>query len=175
MYKHQLYVCGFSYYFHSRIIYTYRNNSTHAQQPPSYQSSAEQQQTTNANRINSSETVEYALSKGTATEINNGTIKHNCHCKSADSHTEMSSDLCKDIRDRLGLWGTRSDAEVAGQVNGFDRLRYGRFNKVRIFYFTRFLATTNEEIQWGKKTKEVTGFISISVAFLRVFLFVCSN
>lgn len=133
MYK-QSYVCGFSCIFHSRI-YMYRNNSTHAQQPPSYQSSAQQ---TNAKRINSSETVEYALSKGTATEINNGTNKHNCNCKSADSHTKMSSELCKDVRDRLGLWGSGSDAEIAGRVSGFDRLRVGRFNKVSKFFVNNF-------------------------------------
>lgn len=43
----------------------------------------------------------------------------------------MSSELCKNIRDRLGLWGTVSDAEVAGNVTGLDRLRQARFNKVR--------------------------------------------
>lgn len=120
-------------FYFSFSLHVHRNNSTHAQQPTSYHSSAE----TNAKRINSSETVEYALSKGTATEISgaNGTHKQkNCNCQSADSqHIEMSSDLCKNLRDRLGLWGARNDAEVAGKINGLDRLRYGRFNKVGIF------------------------------------------
>lgn len=59
----------------------------------------------------------------------------------------MSNELCKNIRDRLGLWGTVSESEVAGNVSGLERLRSARFNKVsntkhlfniRYGYFTSF-------------------------------------
>lgn len=46
----------------------------------------------------------------------------------------MSSELCKNIRDRLGLWGTLSESEVAGNVSGLERLRSARFNKVSDFF-----------------------------------------
>lgn len=76
------------------------------------------------------ETVQHTLSKGTAAT---GAQPHP-HKQSADfqpNSDTMSSELCKNIRDRLGLWGTVSDAEVAGNVTGLDRLRQARFNKVR--------------------------------------------
>lgn len=34
-------------------------------------------------------------------------------------------------RDRLGQWGTVSDAETPGNISGLDRIRNGRYNKVR--------------------------------------------
>lgn len=120
--------------------------NTHAhQQSPSYQSAKQ----SNGEHINTSETVEYALSKGKATEIgtshsaqshcrinnnnccnNNNTLGVNSQ-QSADSNVKgftnkMSSE--QNHRDRLGLWG--HDSEVAGAVSGLDRLRLSRFNKV---------------------------------------------
>lgn len=113
---------------------------------PSYQSAKQ----SNGKRINTSETVEYALSKGKATEIDtsNSAQSHsrinNNHCcnnnnntfgvnsqQSADSNVKgytnkMSSE--QNNRDRLGFWG--HDSEVAGAVSGLDRLRLSRFNKV---------------------------------------------
>lgn len=136
---------------HTHIRYNSHNEcSTHAhQQPPSYQSSANQ---SNSKRINTSETVEYPLSKGKATEIdtsnsaqshcrinnncchNNKTIGVNSQ-KSADSNgkgftNKMSSE--QNNRDRLGFWG--HDSEVAGAVSGLERLRLSRFNKVCLIY-----------------------------------------
>lgn len=116
-------------------------SSTHAQhQPPSYQSAKQP----NSKRINTSETVEYALSKGTATEIGasnlinnycrNGCSNNNNHSvstsfeQSADSNTKIMS-AEQNRRDRLGLWG--NDSEVAASVSGLDRLRLSRYNKVR--------------------------------------------
>lgn len=80
------------------------------------------------------ETVQHTLSKGTA--ANSATFDHQSYPRnqSADFQSNsdtMSSELCKNIRDRLGLWGTVSDSEVAGNVTGLDRLRHARFNKVR--------------------------------------------
>lgn len=125
---------------HTQHTNTYTHDircSTHAQhQPPSYQSAKQ----SNSKRINTSETVEYALSKGTATEIGasnpvNNYCRINCNNnhsvsfeQSADSNTKnMSAD--QNRRDRLGFWG--NDSEVAGAVSGLDRLRLSRYNKVR--------------------------------------------
>lgn len=69
-------------------------------------------------------TVQHAPSNNTAAHHNK---------KSADSQPNsdtMSSELSKNLRDRLGLWGTTSDSEVAGNVSGLERLRSARFNKV---------------------------------------------
>lgn len=101
------------------------NDSTHAQQAPSNNQ-------TNGQRRNP-ETVEHALSKGTAAA--NAVHDHRLHPfeQSADfqpNSDTMSSELCKNIRDRLGLWGTVSESEVAGNVTGLERLRSARFNKV---------------------------------------------
>lgn len=103
------------------------NDSTHAQQAPSNSQ-------TNGQRRNP-ETVEHALSKGTAA---NAVHNHRLHPfeQSADfqpNSDTMSSELCKNIRDRLGLWGTISESEVAGNVSGLERLRSARYNKVCIF------------------------------------------
>lgn len=129
---------------HTHIRYNSHNEcSTHAhQQPPSYQSSANQ---SNSKRINTSETVEYALSKGTATEIgtsnsankycrfncsnNNNNSVNTSFEKSADSdEAKIMSASSQNRRDRLGAWG--NDSEVAATVSGLDRLRLARFNKV---------------------------------------------
>lgn len=118
---------------------------THAHQQPSHQSAKQ----SNGKRINTSETVEYAPSKGAATEIgtnhsaksycrlncsNNNNNNNNasaCTKTSADSnkafHNTMSGSE-QQQRDRLGLWST--DSEVAAAVSGLDRLHLPRFNKV---------------------------------------------
>lgn len=59
----------------------------------------------------------------------------------------MSSDLCKDVRDRLGLWNTTGDSEVAGNVSGLERLRNGRFNKVIILDFRFIIILTIHRIK----------------------------
>lgn len=119
---------------HVHISFGHSHNecSTHAhQQPPSYQSSAKQ---SNSKRINTSESVEYALSKGTATEIgtSNNNNNHSVSTsfeESADRDAKNMSASSQNRRDRLGLWGT--DSEIAASVSGLDRLRLARYNKVR--------------------------------------------
>lgn len=134
------------------LVSSHNECSTHAQhQPPSYHQSAKQ---SNSKRINTAETVEYALSKGTATEIgtSNYSAKSNCRyaCKinnnnnhnnnakkySVSSSSGISADSdaknmsgAENCRDRLGFWG--HDSEVAGAVSGLERLRLPRYNKVK--------------------------------------------
>ncbi|XP_031639001.1 NADP-dependent malic enzyme isoform X2 [Contarinia nasturtii] len=122
----------------------YNKCSTHAQQqPPLYQMPNQ----SNIDRINTTDTVEYALSKGKATEVSSRNNVNN-YCgselysdckslkKSADSDTKkMSTETSH--RDRLGFWG--NDSEVAAAISGLDRLRLSRYNKG--------LAFTREERQ----------------------------
>lgn len=85
-------------------------------------------------------TVHNSLSKDTAANSShNATFNpQQTFGQSADFQPNtdtMSSELCKNIRDRLGLWGTLSESEVAGNVSGLERLRSARFNKVSNFAF----------------------------------------
>lgn len=127
---------------HSTQSYANHNECrTHAQQQPqSYQMTEE----SNSKSINTSDTVEYALSEGTAIEIRESIINNynrfNCgKNNSSDTSFEKSADLdAKNMttnksRDRLGFWG--NDSEVASVTSGLDRLRLPRFNKVRDFFF----------------------------------------
>lgn len=120
-------------------MYRYNSNRecTHAHQQPSYQSVKQ----SNGKRINTSETVEYALSKDTATEIDlNSSANNFCRCncnnnsgsieKSADPNNEFTKKMScqQNQRDRLGFWG--NDTEIAAAVSGLERLTLPRFNKV---------------------------------------------
>lgn len=56
--------------------------------------------------------------------------EENCICKNLlknPNREKMSSD-------RLGQWPTESDSETPGNLSGLDRLRNGRFNKVRQYF-----------------------------------------
>lgn len=117
----------------------------HAHQQPSYQSAKQ----SNGKRINTSETVGYAPSNGTATEIGtNHSVKNSCrsHCNNNNTTgvcSEQSADSNKGARnkmssqdqerDRIGFWG--NDTEVAAAVSGLDRLHLPRYNKVSDFCF----------------------------------------
>lgn len=85
----------------------------------------------NRSQRRTTETVQHALSNGT---VGTTTVQpHFHHNQSADTQaTTMSDDLCKNLRDRLGLWGTTADSEVAGNVTGLERLQSARFNKVNL-------------------------------------------
>lgn len=69
-----------------------------------------------------------------------------CKEKNNKSSGVLSSDLCicknlytlkntkmdnSNNRDRIGQWGTVSDSETPGNLSGLDRMRNGRYNKVR--------------------------------------------
>ncbi|XP_058443206.1 NADP-dependent malic enzyme isoform X2 [Malaya genurostris] len=63
-------------------------------------------------------------------ELSNG--KEALQSRSAvagSSICNISTNMSESSRDRLGQWPAESDAEVAGGVPGFARLRNGRFNK----------------------------------------------
>lgn len=118
----------------------------HAQQLNSSYQSAKQ---SNGERINTSDTVEYALSKGTATEICIGSTTeqpHHC-CRTTiynstnlNNNNQHTSNTMSENRDRLGLWGTASvDSEVAGNISGLQRLHLSRFNKVSAAIFFIYL------------------------------------
>lgn len=138
---------------HTHCVHVSSHNecSTHAQhQPPSYQSAKQ----SNSKRINTAETVEYALSKGTATKNGTSNYSANSNCRYAcknnnnnnnvkkylvSSSSGKSADLdaknmsgVQNCRDRLGFWG--HDSEVAGAVSGLERLRLTRYNKVKEKY-----------------------------------------
>ena len=144
----------------NRLVHRTIHSTSTTTNPTHAQSSYQQPQQIDVKLKNPTETtVEYALSKGTAAtecttnglqsqqnqpqqNITINTTTTNIHLdQSADllkNISTMSSDLCKDVRDRLGLWNTTGDSEVAGNVSGLERLRNGRFNKVIILDF-RFI------------------------------------
>lgn len=140
-----VFVCGrtdkHKHKYKYKFIESY-SECTHAHQQPSCHSAKQ----SNGKRINTSETVGNALSKGTATEIGTkhsvkSACRHNCNNNNNNTSVcfETSADaLSKAInrnmsnrqeeRDRLGLWG--NDTEVAAAVSGLERMHLARFNKV---------------------------------------------
>lgn len=137
------------YNSNNNFSFNYSGSCAHAQQLHSSYQSAKQ---SNGERINTSDTVEYALSKGTATEICIGSTTeqpHHC-CRTTTSSnlnnnnrsnncSQHTSYTMSENRDRLGLWGTATvDSEVAGNISGLQRLHLARFNKVSVAFFVFF-------------------------------------
>lgn len=55
-----------------------------------------------------------------------------CICKNLYNNKNLKNNkMDSSSRDRLGQWGTVSDAETPGNISGLDRIRNGRYNKVR--------------------------------------------
>lgn len=74
-------------------------------------------------------TVNGELSKGKVVE---NSFERNNSDKKITEINKMSDS--SDCRDRLGLWGLSGDSEVPGAVSGLDRLRNGRYNKVKHYF-----------------------------------------
>ena len=134
---------------------------THAQQLPN--STLHQHQITPSKRNFHNKAVEYGLSKGIhGTSIsNNKTESNSYYCdntKSAGSNNTRTlennynmSETQKIVRDRLGLWGTGNDAEVAGAVSGLGRLNSGRYNKVSFKHYYYFFLLVHNIIFYTSK------------------------
>lgn len=139
---HYLYILILLFFFNCS------GSCAHAQQLHSSYQSAKQ---SNGERINTSDTVEYALSKGTATEICIGSTteqQHHCCRTTTNNSSNLNNNNCSqhtsnamsETRDRLGLWGTATvDSEVAGNISGLQRLHLSRFNKVSAKIFSHII------------------------------------
>lgn len=60
----------------------------------------------------------------------NSGVSENCVCKNLYNN-KINKKMDNSNRDRLGQWGTISDSETPGNLSGLERIRNGRYNKVR--------------------------------------------
>lgn len=110
--------------------YQYENVDIKANSFTSKLLNGEQQQFSSAGSVNNTSN---SSTKNIIKDCNksSGVSSDLCICKNLYNNKNLkNNNMDSNNRDRLGQWGTVSDAETPGNISGLDRIRNGRYNKV---------------------------------------------